>query len=78
MTLGHVVLGASRAELDRLREHERVHVRQYERWGVFFLPAYILSSVWQVAHGRRGYRDNFFERQAYGRGNPAGAPDRRT
>ena len=78
MTLGHVVLGASRAELDRLRGHERVHVRQYERWGVFFLPAYVLSSIWEVAHGRRGYRDNFFERQAYGGGNPARARGRRT
>lgn len=64
-TLGHVVLGRSRAELSALRLHERVHVRQYERWGVFFLPAYTVSSMWQLLNGRRGYRDNHFERQAY-------------
>ena len=66
MTLGHVILGASAADLDAARGHEQVHVRQYERWGPFFLPAYLLSSIWQLARGRRCYRDNWFERQAYG------------
>lgn len=66
MTLGHVILGASAADLDAARAHEQVHVRQYERWGPFFLPAYLLSSVWQLARGRRCYRDNWFERQAFG------------
>ncbi len=66
MTLGHVILGVSEADLIALRRHEHVHVGQYERWGVFFLPAYALSSVWQIVHGRRGYRDNAFERKAYG------------
>lgn len=65
MTLGHVILGASAADLDAAREHEQVHVRQYERWGPIFLPAYLLSSAWQLVTGRRCYRDNYFERQAY-------------
>ena len=65
VTLGHVVLGTCHEELALLREHEHVHVRQYERWGMFFLPAYALSSVWEVVHGRSGYRNNCFERQAY-------------
>lgn len=65
MTLGHVILGASKGDLARFRRHEHVHVRQYERWGVFFLPAYALSCLWQVARGRPLYRHNFFERQAY-------------
>lgn len=65
LTLGHVILGTSRAALDAARRHEHVHVRQYERWGVFFLPAYGLSSLWQLLCGRRAYRDNFFEREAY-------------
>jgi hypothetical protein len=65
VTLGHAVLGASPERLSALRGHERVHVRQYERWGIFFLPAYALSSLWQLARGRRWYRDNFFERRAY-------------
>ncbi|MGE5229541.1 MAG: signal peptide prediction [Deltaproteobacteria bacterium] len=68
LTLGHVVLGTSPAWLSVLRAHERVHVRQYERWGLFFLPAYALSSLWQLARGRHWYRDNFFERRAYAAG----------
>ena len=66
MTLGHVVLGESEARLCECRSHERVHVRQYERWGPFFLPAYVLSSAWQLISGGNPYRDNFFEKQAYG------------
>jgi hypothetical protein len=65
LTLGHVILATCHHELTALRTHEHVHVRQYERWGIFFLPAYALSSVWEVAHGRNGYTGNFFERQAY-------------
>ena len=33
MTLGHVVLATSQADLAVLRAHEQVHVGQYERWG---------------------------------------------
>jgi hypothetical protein len=75
LTLGHVILGTDAAGLDRLRDHELVHVRQYERWGPLFLPAYALSSAWQLLRGRRGYRDNHFEREAFGleRGLPATA-----
>lgn len=67
LTLGHVILASDAAALDCSREHERVHVRQYERWGPFFLPAYFASSLWQLLLGRRCYRDNYFERQAYDR-----------
>lgn len=65
MTLGHVVLGRDRGCLDWSRAHERVHVRQCERWGPFFLPAYGIASI--VVKLRRGdaYRDNPFEREAY-------------
>lgn len=65
ITLGHVILGVSEAELSAARDHEHVHIRQYERWGPLFLPAYLLSSAWQVLRGRRAYRDNFFEREAW-------------
>ncbi len=65
ITLGHVILGTCHRELAALRAHEHVHVRQYERWGMFFLPAYALSSLWELIHGRCSYRNNFFERQAY-------------
>ena len=64
ITLGHVILGIDEAALEQSRAHEQVHVRQYEQWGPFFLPAYVASSLWQLACGRRCYRDNWFERQA--------------
>ncbi|MFZ5831211.1 MAG: hypothetical protein ACOY3P_14060 [Planctomycetota bacterium] len=65
MTLGHVVWGRDQLCLDGSREHEHVHVRQYERWGPFFLPAYLLASVWVAIRGRHPYFDNPFEREAY-------------
>ncbi|HET8746276.1 MAG TPA: signal peptide prediction [Ramlibacter sp.] len=65
MTLGHVILAVDRSTLAQLRRHEHVHVRQYERWGPLFLPAYLLSSVLQLLRGRNPYRENHFERQAY-------------
>ena len=71
MTLGHVVLGRSLGALDDTRAHERVHVRQCERWGPLFLPAYGLASLAAALRGRNAYLDNRFEREAYGRGyNP--------
>jgi hypothetical protein len=65
ITLGHVILGVSDADLDAVRRHEHVHVAQYEAWGPLFLPAYVGSSAWQVVQGRHAYRENYFERQAF-------------
>jgi hypothetical protein len=65
ITFGHVVLGVNRATLAAVRAHEQVHVRQYERWGPLFLPAYLLSSFFQLMRGRHPYLDNCFEREAY-------------
>ena len=65
LTLGHVVLGCNPEVLTQLRGHERVHVRQYERWGVLFVPAYLADSLWQALRGRHPYRDNRFERPAF-------------
>lgn len=64
LTLGHVVLGVSQAALDITRDHERIHVRQYERWGPAFVPAYFIASGWVWARGARAYHDNPFEREA--------------
>jgi hypothetical protein len=64
ITLGHVVIGASARALDATRAHERVHVRQYERWGPLFLPAYGAASLWAAVNGRDAYVDNVFERRA--------------
>ncbi len=65
MTLGHVVLGRSRDLLDFTRAHERVHVRQAERWGPLFIPVYFLLSLFVFLKGGRAYEDNPFEREAY-------------
>lgn len=70
ITFGHLVLGLGPRQLRRLRAHERVHVRQYERWGPLFLPAYLLASTWALARGGSAYRDNPFERQAWRQGGP--------
>jgi hypothetical protein len=67
MTLGHVVLGRDQTQLDQTRTHERVHVRQVERWGPLFIPAYLIASVVQWARGKRAYADNPFEREAFDR-----------
>jgi hypothetical protein len=64
ITLGHVIIGVDEARLAACRAHERVHVRQYERWGVLFFPLYFASSLIQLALRRDPYWDNHFERQA--------------
>ena len=64
ITFGHVVLGRDLDALEWSRAHERVHVAQYERWGPFFLPAYVAASLWALACGGDVYRDNYFERDA--------------
>lgn len=64
ITLGHVIVGIHAGELVRLRAHEQVHVRQCERWGPLFLPAYALAGLWQWLRGREAYWDNPFEVEA--------------
>ena len=66
ITFGHVVIGVDARSLAQFRAHERVHVEQYERWGILFFPLYIASSLWQALRGRRAYWDNHFEREARG------------
>lgn len=65
MTLGHCVLGRTKADLVRSRRHELVHVAQYERWGPLFVPAYLACSAWMWLRGRDSYLDNPFEVEAY-------------
>ncbi len=68
ITIGHTILGQTQAALDITRDHETVHIGQYERWGPFMIPAYLLGSVYVWFKGGRLYRDNPFEREAYGIG----------
>ncbi len=65
MTLGHVIIGLDPDSLERVRLHEWVHVRQYERWGPFFIPAYLTCSLWFWLRKKDFYRDNPFEVEAY-------------
>jgi len=65
ITFGHVIIGVDHAVLDRVRLHEHVHIRQYERWGLFFFPAYLISSLVQLVNGRDPYLHNHFEREAF-------------
>lgn len=65
LTLGHVVLAQDAATLHESREHEHVHVKQYEVWGPLFLPAYGVASAWAALRGRHYYFDNPFEQEAY-------------
>jgi Domain of unknown function (DUF4157) len=56
ITLGHVVIVRGRAG-EGLLAHELAHVRQAERWGPAYFPAYLLASI-------AGYRRNPFEKVA--------------
>ena len=65
MTLGHVVIARTKECLDCSREHELVHVSQYERWGPLFVPVYLGCSAWLWLRGYDAYLDNPFEEEAY-------------
>jgi hypothetical protein len=67
MTLGHVVIARDQSLLDLTREHERVHVRQVERWGPLFVPLYLAMSGVALLRGQDPYRGNPFEREAFER-----------
>ncbi len=64
MTLGHAIIGRDPWCLEFCRDHEQAHVRQVERWGPAFIPAYLLASVLAWRRGEHYYRDNWFERDA--------------
>ena len=64
MTLGHVILGRNAPALERLRDHEQAHVRQAEKWGPAFIPAYLAASLLAWRRGGHYYLDNWFERDA--------------
>jgi hypothetical protein len=63
MTLGHIVLCVDDLD-DATMRHELAHVRQFEKLGVFFMPAYLLAAAWAALRGGHFYRDNYFEADA--------------
>lgn len=70
MTLGHSIIGLSARSLEVARKHEHVHIRQYEWFGPLFIPCYLLASLFVMFQGKRAYRDNPFEVQAYNISDP--------
>ena len=64
ITFGHTILAADREAYESSFEHEWIHVRQYIWWGPFFIPAYLVNSLWHWARGSDRYIDNDFEVQA--------------
>ena len=70
LTLGHTIFGQNLNCLDIARDHEHVHVKQYERWGPLFVPAYFLSSAYLWIQKKDPYRDNPFEVEAYAKATP--------
>lgn len=73
ITFGHVVLSVDELDEDTMR-HELVHVRQYERWGPVFVPAYLAASAAARLRGGHHYLHNAFELQA--RADDEGKPAR--
>lgn len=65
LTLGHVILARSKEDMLITHSHELVHVRQYQRWGPLFVPAYVAASLWLWFAGRDCYRENPFEIEAF-------------
>jgi hypothetical protein len=63
ITFGHVVLCVDELD-DDLLAHELAHVRQYERLGAFFMPAYLWASAAAWLRGGHYYRDNHYEIEA--------------
>lgn len=63
ITLGYVILLTPEAPID-VMAHERVHVRQAERWGPLFIPAYLISMVVARFRGLDPYWNNSFEAEA--------------
>jgi hypothetical protein len=64
-TFGHIILAPNRDNLDRIRLHEHVHVKQAEQWGPFYIPAYLINGLIAVIKGGNFYWDNHFEVEAY-------------
>jgi hypothetical protein len=74
-TLGHFVFSQD-AMSARTLEHEVEHIRQWERFGPFFLPLYFGSSALAMLRGRRPYWDNRFEEAAQRRAELVGPAPR--
>ncbi|MCE2800622.1 MAG: hypothetical protein LW724_13875 [Planctomycetaceae bacterium] len=64
MTFGHSILAKDRDTFYSTWDHERVHVDQYQRWGLLFVPMYLGAGLWLKIRGKDPYWDNPFEIEA--------------
>jgi hypothetical protein len=64
ITFGHIIIARDTAIANELRAHEHAHVRQTERWGIFFPLAYLMASIVAWVQGGDAYLDNSFEIEA--------------
>jgi hypothetical protein len=65
-TVGCYIFARERVSVEILA-HECEHIRQWERFGPFFLMVYLGSSAMAFLRGRRPYWDNRFEAAARSR-----------
>ena len=63
ITIGHWIFAWRPLDAAELA-HELTHVRQWQRYGLLFIPRYLRASRAAATAGRDSYRDNVFERQA--------------
>ncbi len=64
MTFGHAILAKDRETFYSTWNHERIHVDQYERWGLLFVPMYLGVGLWLKLRDKDPYWDNPFEIEA--------------
>ena len=74
-TLGRYVLSRDPLPPDTLA-HEIEHIRQWERFGPFYLPLYFGWSAVAALRGKRAYWDNGFEVAARNRADRQSAAER--
>ena len=67
LTIGHVVIARDALCMERTRAHEHIHVRQFERWGPFFIPLYACATLIALVQGKNAYHGNCFEIEARNR-----------
>lgn len=74
-TLGRYVFAPGPIPPDILA-HEFEHIRQWERYGPFYLTLYFGASAFALLRGRRAYWDNDFELAARARSDRETAAER--
>lgn len=66
LTLGHAII--ANAEMPaRILAHELVHVEQFERWGPFYVLAYVVGAIIGALRHGNPYIGNPLEEEAFRR-----------